>query len=38
MVWSLALLLDTAKQDPVVFSAELGVVLLAEDPYTASTQ
>ena len=32
MVWSLALCLDNAKQDPVVYGAEFGVVLLAKGP------
>ena len=36
MVWSLALRPDDAKQDPVVYGAEFGVVLLAEGPRTAS--
>ena len=38
MVWSLALRLDDAKQDPVVYGAEFDVVLLAEGPHTASIQ
>ena len=38
MVWSLALLLDDAKQDPLVYGAEFGVVFLAEGPRTASIQ
>ena len=38
MVWSLALRPDDAKQDPVVYSAEFGVVFLAEGPRTASIQ
>ena len=38
MVWSLALCPDDAKQDPVVYGAELGVVFLAEGPHTASIQ
>ena len=38
MVWSLALRPDDAKQDPVVYGAEYGVVLLAEGPRTASIQ
>ena len=38
MVWSLALCLDDAKQDPVVYGAEFGVVFLAESPRTASIQ
>ena len=36
MVWSLALHPDDAKQDPVVYGAEFGVVFLAEGPRTAS--
>ena len=39
MVWSLALCLDDAKQDPVAYGAEFGVVVfLAEGPRTASIQ
>ena len=38
MVWSLALRPDDAKQDPVVYGAEFGVVLLAESLRTASIQ
>ena len=38
MVWSLALCPDNAKQDPVVYGAEFGVVLLAKGPRTASIQ
>ena len=38
MVWSLALCLDDAKQDPVVYGAEFGVVFLAKGPRTASIQ
>ena len=38
MVWSLALRPDDAKQDQVVYSAEFGVVFLAEGPRTASIQ
>ena len=38
MVWSLALRPDDAKQDPVVYGAKFGVVLLAEGPRTASIQ
>ena len=30
MVWSLALRPDDAKQDPVVYGAEVGTVFLAE--------
>ena len=36
MVWSLALCLDHAKQDTVVYGADFGVVFLAEGPRTAS--
>ena len=38
MVWSLALRSDVAKQDPVLYRAEFGVVFLAEGPRTASIQ
>ena len=38
MVWSLALRLDDAKQDPVVYGTKFGIVLLAEGPRTASIQ
>ena len=38
MVWSLALCPDDAKQEPVVYSLEFGVVFLAEGPRTASIQ
>ena len=38
MVWSLALRPDDAKQDPVVYGAEFGVVFRAEGPRTASIQ
>ena len=38
MVWSLAMCPDDAKQDPVVYGAEFGVVFLVEDPRTASIQ
>ena len=38
MVWSLALRPDDAKQEPVVYGAEFGVVFLAEGPRTASIQ
>ena len=38
MVWSLALCPDGAKQNPVVYGAEFGVVFLAESPCTASIQ
>ena len=36
MVWSLALCLDDAKQDPVVYDLEFGVVFLAKGPRTTS--
>ena len=35
MVCSLALCPDDAKQDPVVYGAEFGVVFLAKGPRTA---
>ena len=38
MVWSLVLCPDDAKQDPVVYSAEFGLVFLAKGPRTASIQ
>ena len=38
MVWSLALCPDDAKQDPVVYGAEFGVVILVEGPRTAFVQ
>ena len=38
MVWYLALCPDDAKQDPVVYGAEFGVVFLAKGPRTASIQ
>ena len=38
MVWYLALCPDDAKQEPVVYGAEFGVVFLAEGPRTASIQ
>ena len=38
MVWSLALCPDDAKQDPVVYGAEFGVVFLAKGPRTATIQ
>ena len=38
MVWSFALCPDNAKQDPVVYGAEFGVVFLAKGPRTASKQ
>ena len=36
MVGSLALCPDDAKQEPVVYGVESGVVFLAEGPRTAS--
>ena len=38
MVWSLALCPDDAKQDPVVYGAEFGVVFLAKGRRTVSIQ
>ena len=38
MLWSLALCPDDAKQDPVEYGAEFGVVYLAKGPPTASIQ
>ena len=38
MVWSFALCQYDAKQDPVVYSAEFGVLFLAKAPRTASIQ
>ena len=38
MVWSLALCSDDAKQDPVVYGAEFGVVFLVQGPGTAYIQ
>ena len=38
MVWSLALCSDDAKQDPVVYSAELRVAFLAKGSRAASIQ
>ena len=38
MVWSLVLSPDGARQDPVVYGAEFGVVFLAKGPRTASIQ
>ena len=37
-MWSLALSPDDAKQDPVVYGTEFGVVFLAEGPRTAFIQ
>ena len=38
MVWSLAQCPDNAKQYPMVYDAEFGVVFVAEGPRTASIQ
>ena len=38
MVWPLAPCPNDAKQDPVVYGAEFGVVFLAKGPRTASIQ
>ena len=38
MLWSLALCPDGAKQDPMLYGAEFGVVFLAKGPRTASIQ
>ena len=38
MIWSLTRRSDDAKQDPVVYGTEIGVVFLAESPRTASIQ
>ena len=38
MVWSLALCSDEARQEPVVYGAEFGVVFLAKGPGTTSIQ
>ena len=38
MVWPLKLCPDDAKQDPVVYGAEFGVVFRAEGSRTASIQ
>ena len=38
MVWSLTLCPDDAKQYPVVYGAEFGVVFLEEGPRTAFIQ
>ena len=38
MVWSLALCPDNAKQDPAVYGAEFGVVLLAKGSRAAHIQ
>ena len=38
MVWSLALCPDDAKQDPVVYGAEFGIVFRAEGSRTAFIQ
>ena len=38
MVWSLALCPDDAKQDPVVYGTEFGVMFLVKDPRPAFIQ
>ena len=38
MVWCLALCPEDAKQDPVVYGVEFGVVFLAKGPRTISIQ
>ena len=38
MVWSHALCPDDAKQDPVVYGTEFGVMFLAKDPRPAFIQ
>ena len=38
MVWSLALCPDDAKQDPVVYGTEFGVMFLEKGPRTTSIQ
>ena len=38
MVWSVVLCPDDAKQNPVVYGAEVGVVFPAEAPRTGSVQ
>ena len=38
MVLSLAMCPDDAKQDPMVYGAEFGVVFLVKAPRTASIQ
>ena len=38
MVWVFVLCPDDAKQDPMMYGQEFGVVLLAEGPRTASIQ
>ena len=38
MAWSLALCPDDAKQDPMVYGAEFGVVFLAKSPRTVFMQ
>ena len=35
MVWSLALCPDDAKQDPVAYGAEFGVIFLVKGPRKA---
>ena len=38
MIWFLVLCPDDAKQDPVVYGAEFGVVFLVKSPRTTSIQ
>ena len=38
MVWPLALCPDDAKQDPVVYGTEFGVMFLAKGPPTSPIQ
>ena len=38
MVWALALCPDDAKQDPMVYSAEFGVVFVVKGLRTTSKQ
>ena len=38
MVWSLALCPNEAKQDPIVYGADFGVVFLAKSPCTTFIQ
>ena len=38
MAWFITLCPDDAKQDPVVYGAEFGVVFLAKGPRTTSVQ
>ena len=38
MAWSLVLCPDDAKQDPMVYGAEFGLMFLAKGPRTAPIQ